>query len=408
MNNGYPPARAALSGARAATLTLGSASALEATIMNSIARLAAAPTVVPSPAILLRAVPFAAPLALGYLAYQNRDYLYYLYRTIERIYDVRWVRMDPTYFPRASTKLIGPRVYAGTGAFHRDALALKTDPLWDKTKTIGGNTYFEVRMSVSYLDYWKFDTVDAWKRTGSGHPVPELDITTPVISTETNVYIGGNTSGIISRPPYIPPLVALPFDLSDVKPFIPWKYHTRATDLFDRIYPDPFFEKTKGYDLDKDGLPPPPTIVKQNDNVNFVSKAKVWTHTNTPPKENQREKKARATGRGARLLSMLMQTTEINDVLDIMYDNITTAPDHAIPMADKIRFIFTNLDHLDMNQFTHDLIVNQFEDAVVGKIMGDISLARQIAGINTSLNLAETANQHYAEFERIRKAQGKD
>lgn len=124
-------------------------------------------------------------------------------------------------------------------------------------------------------------------------------------------------------------------------------------------------------------------------------------HKLRPPARGVKEKKVKVTGAARVALNIASSGTEALDIVTALYNNIprnlrvkyknTGAPARVVPAHVKLQYIYKHYDKIDIVGAVHQIILDQFEDYIYGKIGkagGDTSRAlgrAQGAGLNTIL-----------------------
>lgn len=99
------------------------------------------------------------------------------------------------------------------------------------------------------------------------------------------------------------------------------------------------------------------------------------THTKTPPRRGEKEKKARVPRALLGVMKIVGTITEAGDLIDVVYNAIPCAAKFKAGMfgrpvtaVDKAQFIATHADQIDETELLRGYTKNQFEDAYYGRM----------------------------------------
>lgn len=144
----------------------------------------------------------------------------------------------------------------------------------------------------------------------------------------------------------------------------------------------------------------PPSIVMTQAGTSTTG-AKAYAHTNAPPAPSERERKVRSNNHKnawvRRALWAALETTEFLDFIDITVASIDHGfagrPPSSRDEAARIQYVWDNWQYVDLEKWVSGLIVNHFQDALIGGISAGASqqmravMAEYVPGRNQVFSL---------------------
>jgi hypothetical protein len=224
---------------------------------------------------------------------------------------------------------------------------------------------------------FRYDSVQRWTRDAIGNSAVPAPVRSPVTRTVETV----RRSFPNVDPDMFPPGVSLdplplPYRLRNSK---------RYTDTYqghhrERVSRRP--KRMKGYEVAASRIEATITVDPKTDTA-FVGQPPppdhAATHLLVPPRRGEKETKfsGRLGGVHRFLVTWGMTPTEWLDFLDALYaalpGEVRSNPRYHGNVSNRVRAVYENLEKIDVAQAIENVILNQIEDAIIGRAQGALA-----------------------------------